>query len=180
MARYRNIMVVVLCLFLVSCYNSEKLVDIKESEFYSINETKNSEYELNLIGVNGEIIESYLYPEEPIISEMDENILEIRLDLGNPNDYVQYYDTTSNKVSDVYYNPLGYGFGNVAYMKSDSELIVENIFTKECVLLVNRDFSKVAVPSLAIIDAKIFEDKIEIKYLQGTNFKDESETINFK
>lgn len=121
---------------------------------------------------------SETYPVEPGITEIMEGIYEIRISVGSPAAYVYYIDTQDFKISAVYFNPIFFGSGYVAYME-DRVLILTDLF-QEGILdeRIARDFTKTADPMSAIRKVEMQDDdNIRLEYYKGADYMEESEII---
>lgn len=126
----------------------------------------------------GKKIFSETYPIEPGINEITEGIYEIRISVGSPAAYVYYINTQDFKISTVYFNPILFGNGYVAYMEND-ELILTDLF-QEGILdkRVVRDFTKTADPISAIIKIEMQDNEnIVLEYYKGADYVEELEII---
>ena len=82
---------------------------------------------MNLYDKAGQKVYSTVYPKEPWIKKITEDILEIGISTGSPARYVFYFHKESAKISDTYFNAKLLGNKYVAYME-DKNLIVTDIF----------------------------------------------------
>ncbi|MBQ6888402.1 MAG: hypothetical protein IJN54_12925 [Lachnospiraceae bacterium] len=137
-------------------------------------------YEVKLYDKNNKEIYSVVYPKEPWIKEVTENILEIGISTGSPSRHVFYFNKETSKISDVYFNSILLDNKYVAYMGNSEELIIMDIFNEGILCKkVTRDFSKTANPSSAIINIEIEDgENILLEYLLGVDYMEVSETIN--
>ena len=94
---------------------------------YTCNQVEEG-YEVKLYDKNNQEIYSEVYPKEPWIKEVTENILEIGISTGSPSSYVFYFDRETSKISDVYFNAILLDNKYVAYMENSEELIITDIF----------------------------------------------------
>lgn len=129
-------------------------------------------YELTIYNSSGAIILSEVYPKEPGISRVTENVMEIATSVGSPARYVYYIDLEEDKVSDVFFNPILVGDKYIAYME-DGKLILSDIFYTDqqeglLYMTIDRDFYKAANPMSAIVGIEpIGSGIIELEYLNG-------------
>ncbi len=136
-------------------------------------------YEVNLYDKNNREIYSVVYPKEPWIKEVTENILEIGISTGSPSRHVFYFNKETSKISDVYFNSILLDNKYVAYMENSEELIIMDIFNEGILCKkVTRDFSKTANSGSAIINIEIVdEEKILLEYLSGEDYMEVAEII---
>lgn len=139
-------------------------------------------YELTVYSSLGTIIVSEVYPKEPGISWITENVIEIAISTGSPARYVYYVDMNEDKVSDVYFNPFLVEDEYVAYME-DGEMILSDIFYTDqqedlLYMTVVRDFTKTANPMSAIIGIELIDSgNIALTYLIGEDYTEVTEMI---
>lgn len=163
--------------------NRDKL-SVSKKSVSTKSESKKAEerYELTIYNSLGTIVLSEVYPEEPGISWVTENIMEIAISVGSPARYVYYVDLEEDRVSDVYFNPILVGDEYVAYME-DGKLILSDIFyTRQQDLLymaIVRNFTETADPVSAIIGIELIDsENIELTYLTGNDYTVITEIIS--
>ncbi len=147
-------------------------------EYYKITKHSDREYSLILYGKGKNVIKEEEYPKEPSVNLLKDGILQVTISTGSPASYVHYFDIISNKVSDVYFNPILAQNGKIVYM-NEGELIVSDIFDKTKIFKkIIRDFSPTANPASAVLGARFQEgNKLYIDYLSGAEEKETSEII---
>ena len=135
-------------------------------------------YEAVLFGKGNKAVFSMVYPEEPGIVKIAEEILEISVSTGNPSRYVFYFDRQRSIMSETFFNPILFDNKYVAYMKDD-RLILADIFREGILELeIVRDFSEMADPVSAIISVEMLEGgEILLQYYQGEDMEIMSEMI---
>ncbi len=135
-------------------------------------------YEAVLFGKGNKAVFSMVYPEEPGIVKIAEDILEISVSTGNPSRYVFYFDRQRSIISETFFNPILFDNKYVAYMKDD-RLILADIFREGILELeIVRDFSEMADPVSAIISVEMLEGgEILLQYYQGEDMEIMSEMI---
>lgn len=74
-------------------------------------------YEVVLSGKRNEEIFSAIYPKEPGIANITDDILEISVSTGNLSRYVFYFDQKNPRISDTFFNPILFDNKYVAHMK---------------------------------------------------------------
>lgn len=122
-------------------------------------------YELNLYSKSKEKVFSAIYPKEPGIKEVSEDILQISISLGSPACYVFYFNETNAEISETFFNPIYFGDKYVAYMENE-KLVLKDVFDEGLVYKeIERDFTKTADPISAIIKIEMLNDgNILLKY----------------
>lgn len=135
-------------------------------------------FELTFYSSTNEIIFSERYPKEPAISQVTENIFEIRISVGSPAAYVCYFDMENAEKSDTFFNPLLIGDRYVAYME-DGKLILQDIFHEDSLYTkISRNFTQTADPMSAIIAIEMQDDgTIALSYYKGEDYEETSEII---
>jgi hypothetical protein len=99
--------------------------------------------------------------------------------LGSSNAYVHYYNTATQEVSDVFYNPRYIGNRIIAYREDDNLIITDAFDKNKLYKVITRDFSPTAVPAHSILETTLLEDgNIEIEYLKGEEYDSTIEIIN--
>ncbi len=148
-------------------------------DYYKVIKIDDNSYTIILYDKNKIIIHQETVTKEPYISLVDENIIRVTISLGNPLNYIYFYDILSSKISPVYENALLFEKDKIVFMK-DNVLIVSNIFSKDLYYKeIKRNFSQTAVPSSAIVSVKFTEPtKLQLNYLEGKDFEEKSEIID--
>lgn len=121
---------------------------------------------------------SECYPQEPVISQVADNIFEVRISVGSPAAYIFYVDIENGELSETFFNPLFFGKRCVAYME-DGQLVLRDIFNKDLLYMtISRDFTKTANPMSAIISIEMQDGgDVVVSYYKGENFEETSEII---
>lgn len=135
-------------------------------------------YQLTLYSNAGEEILSEIYPKEPIVTTITENLLQISISVGSPATYIYYADIENVQISETFFNPIYLGDGNIAYWENDG-LILKDIFDQGLFYQeIKRDFSECADPIGAIIAVELLaNDYIALIYYEGESFTEKSEII---
>lgn len=135
-----------------------------------------SGYEVILYDKENNEVYKMVYPIEPWIKEVTDNILEIGVSTGVPSTYVFYYNKDTAKMSDTYFNSILFGNKYIAYMESNEEIILTDIFDEGILYKeVGRNFTKCLNP---IINIEVLDnDNILLEYYAGENFEKKSELI---
>ncbi len=135
-------------------------------------------YQLTIYSNADEEILSEVYPKEPTVKPVTENLLQISVSVGSPATYIYYVDTENMKVSETFFNPIYLGDGNIAYWGNDG-LIVKDIFDEGLFYQeIKRDFSECADPIGAIITVELLDNGyIALVYYEGESFTEKSEII---
>lgn len=136
-------------------------------------------FELTFYSSTNEVIFSEWYPKEQAISQVTENIFEIRISVGSPAAYVYYFDIENAEESETFFNPLLIGDRYVAYME-DGKLILQDIFHEDSLYIkISRDFTQTADPMSAIIAIEMQDDgTIALSYYKGEDYEETSEVIS--
>lgn len=135
-------------------------------------------YEVVLYGKRNEEYFSIVYPKEPEIISIADDILEISVSTGSPSRYTFYFDSKSVKISETFFNPMLIDNKYVAYMENDRLILVdifrEGILYEEIV----RDFSKMADSISAVISIELLENgDFFLKYYKGDEMQIITEKI---
>lgn len=130
----------------------------------------------------GAIILSEVYPKEPGIGWVTENVIEIAISVGSPARYVYYIDLEEDKVSDIYFNPILVGDKYVAYMEEGKLILSDMFYTDKqedlLYMTIVRDFAMTADPMSAIMGIEpIDSENIELTYLTGEDCTEVTEII---
>lgn len=166
-------------IFLIACGTqvsnevdaNEKLSELENNKINSCYDItfNNDEYILKLFDSNGDEYYRESYPKEPVINQVDKEILSITVSAGNPNSYVQYFNYADSEISGVYNNPLAFKENQIAYME-EGTLLVEDVFTNQRMIEIKRDFLETAVSSMAINNFEFIDsDEIQFEYLNIDN-----------
>lgn len=156
---------------------------ISENFLYSSNLTNKNEkvffcqekpegYELILYDMKNKEVFSEIYPNEPWVVNIEDDIWEIGVSTGNPSKYVFYFDREESKFSDTFFNPILLDDKYVAYMK-ENKLILMDIFGEGILdTKIERNYSKMADPISAIISIEILENgDIQLQYYEGEDME---------
>lgn len=137
-------------------------------------------YEVTLFDRKNNTVFDMVYPKEPWIREIDDDILEIGISTGLPSSYVFYFDKETSKISDTYFNSILLDSKYIAYM-DDGELVISDLFDKRVFYKkITRDFTKTANPSSAIISIELVdEENLIIDYYKGEDYEEVAEVISF-
>lgn len=133
-------------------------------------------YEVILYDKKNNEVRKIVYPIEPWIKEVTNNILEIGVSTGAPSTYVFYYNKDTAKMSDTYFNSILFGNKYIAYMESTEKIILSDIFDEGILYKeVEENFTKCLNP---IINIEVLDnDNILLEYYAGENFEEKSELI---
>lgn len=190
----------ILCLcfltfFNVSCANRKASVSnsssklktdvVKRGKNYKITATKKSDhtdYHYLVYNNNGKIMFEETIDIKVDFSYISSDILRRHNGGGNVSQY-KYFNLNDNLVSQIYDNPSLVENGKIVYMTYEDDkikLIISDLFDKSKFYKeYNRDFSPVAAPYNALVDAKFIDSsKLQITYLSGSNRKQVTEIIN--
>lgn len=135
-------------------------------------------YEVVLYNNENEEVFSMVYPCEPWIVNITEEVWEIGVSTGNPSRYVFYFDRQNSKISKTFFNPILFDNMYVAYMEGN-KLILEDIFSEGILCeKITRDYSKMADPISAVDSIEILENgEILLQYYKGDDMELVSEII---
>ena len=139
-------------------------------------------YELTIYSSSGATVLSEVYPQEPGISWVTENVIEIAISVGSPACYRFYVDIEEDKISDAYFNSILVD-EYVAYMEDDRKLILCDIFYADqqedlLYMTIVRDFTKTADPMSAIMGIELIDsENIELTYWTGEDYTEVKEII---
>lgn len=135
-------------------------------------------YELVLYNKENEEVFSMVYPCEPWIVNISEDVLEIGVSTGNPSRYAFYFDKQNAKISETFFNPILFDNRYVAYME-ENKLILEDIFGEGILYeKIARDYSKMADPISAVDSIEILENgDVLLQYYKGEDMELVSEII---
>lgn len=135
-------------------------------------------YQLTIYSNADEEILSEVYPKEPTVKPVTENLLQVSISVGSPATYIYYVDTEKGKVSETFFNPIYLEDGNIAYWGNDG-LILKDIFDEGLFYQeIKRDFSECADPIGAIITVELLDNGyIALVYYEGEDFTEKSEII---
>ena len=167
----------------------EEQIEILENQYFTIKNLSTDteqKYEYIIYNKYGNIVlkeESY---REPNINLLSENLLEIRTSHGSSAVLFRYYDIKNDCLStDSFWNRSFVVDNKIFYMDINKEnnrmiLIVRDIFDKtKYYKEFERDFSKTAVPSLALKSIKILDkENFEIEYFSGEQYELKQEVIS--
>ena len=169
-----------ICLTLASCGQKNPIGQSEPYGNYTI-EMNGANYIISVYDDNGSILLQEELVAEPTIEHISPEI--VRLSNGKGDSWWdQFVDVKNALVSPVYYNVSLVYDENIVYMAlidGSIKLVIRNMFDenryyKEVV----REFSVVAVPSSALVDAKLMPDHIlRITYLSGEQYEERTEDI---
>lgn len=147
-------------------------------KYYEVVKEGDKAYIVFLMDDNQQPVRKLEFPQEPFVRMVSNDIVEIKVSVGSPLNYTQYYDPKTNRVSVAYTNILLYGNGKIVFAKTGvlivSDIFDENVFYKEII----RDFSRTAVPSSAFLEVKwVGNDNLVVRYLEGPPMVEKTETI---
>ena len=135
----------------------------------------------------GNIVHEQTVAKEPKISYVSENVLEICTTHGTSALLCSYFNLTSNKLSESFWNPSYVDGTVVAYMEYDETrepstfFVVRNIFDSNKLFVeLLYDFSPKDVPADAIKSVNRIDDKLEIVYLRGEKEIETTANVNLK
>lgn len=181
--------------FNVSCTNKKASVSTSSSKLksdvvekeknYRIIATKKSDhtdYQYLVYNNNGKLMFEEILDFKADFSYLSSDILREHNGGGNVSQY-QYFNVNENLVSQIYDNPSLVESGKIVYMTYEDDkikLIISDLFDKSKFYKeYNRDFSPVAAPYNALVDAKFIDSsKLQITYLSGSDRKQVTEIIN--
>ncbi|MCM1304671.1 MAG: C-type lectin domain-containing protein [Lachnospiraceae bacterium] len=139
-------------------------------------------YQLTLYDGSGHRVYQDVFPREPQIMRVKENLLEISISVGSPASYVFWFDTKEARLSDTYFNPILVGDSHVAYMEDHEELLLRALFDEGLPeTRIRRDFSRTADLMSAIMEVEMADsENIILTYLEGADYTEVSETIKIE
>lgn len=113
---------------------------------------------------------------EPVIEELDNEIISIVTSAGTGLCMVQYYDKFNDRVSDIFTNPLDLKGEKVIFFNKN-KLVVQNIFNKlNYYKEIKLNTTDTADPNNAIKSAEFIDDnQIRVIYFSGTDYKEVTE-----
>lgn len=121
----------------------------------------------------------------PYITKVTDEIVEIRFHVGNPADYVLYYNLKTSQLSKEFFNPTTTKNDLVVYMNenynnNEITMVIQDIFDKSKYYKeIKRDFSPVAAACSDLEKAEFIDNnKLRITYLEGGNFTKKTEIIS--
>ncbi len=169
----------ILSFIVIKLYKSNDEIRLNHQQ-YSCEEIEN-EYVLTLYDKSDKKVFTQIYPVEPRISEVAENILEICISTGSPSAYIYYFDKAGIKISETFFNPILFGNKYVAYIQN-GELILSDIFNKNLFYYkIKRDFSETANTISAIIKIDMEDsDTIILSYYVGPELLEQTERIDLE
>lgn len=163
-----------------SAMRQEYTVSNGNIEVESYNEKGAVIYKYTIYNTQGKkIYENDGLNKEPVIEELDDEIISIGTSAGTGLYIVQYYDKLNARVSDVFTNPLDLKGKKVIYFDKN-KLVVQNIFNKSNYYNeIKLNTTDMAVPNNAIKSAEfIDDDTIRVIYFSGTDYKEVTETFH--
>jgi len=174
---YKKEIMLLLIIFAMFCIFSFFSSYTSENSHFSIKRTTDG-YEITLYDETGKKVLSEIYPKEPWVKEVINDVLEIGISTGSPSSYVYFFNNTTAEVSNTYFNPILFGDEYIAYME-DGILILTDIFNRGLLYKeIGGDFSETANPISAIISIEMLDNNtIQLKYYSGLNFDEKLEII---
>ncbi len=151
----------------------------KNAKVFLCQETSEG-YELILYNKKNKEVFSSMYPCEPWVENIANDIWEIGVSTGNPSRFVFYFDRKNTKISETFFNPILVDNMYIAYMEGNN-LILMDIF-REGILYeeISRDYSKMADPISAIDSIEVLENgDIKLQYYEGEDIELVLEIIQF-
>lgn len=143
---------------------------------YSVIDQEKYRYHYKIYNQNGMVVREEQSDREPIISYIDDNMIEILISAGTDTFFCTYYDISEDRFSEVYQTPIIAEYGKVVYFEIREkvfQIIVRDIFDK------NAFYKEFEIPNISFaaipIKEAIFlnEDTLLIKYLSGELYKEE-------
>lgn len=159
--------------------NNQNELLAKEENYqitYSVINQEKYRYHYKIYNQNGMVVREEQSDREPIISYIDDNMIEILISAGTDTFFCTYYDISEDRFSEVYQTPIIAEYGKVVYFEIREkvfQIIVRDIFDK------NAFYKEFEIPNVSFaampIKEAIFlnEDTLLIKYLSGELYKEE-------
>lgn len=159
--------------------NNQNELVAKEENYqitYSVINQEKYRYHYKIYNQNGMVVREEQSDREPIISYIDDNMIEILISAGTDTFFCTYYDISEDRFSEVYQTPIIVEYGKVVYFEIREkvfQIIVRDIFDK------NAFYKEFEIPNVSFaampIKEAIFlnEDTLLIKYLSGELYKEE-------
>lgn len=159
--------------------NNQNELLAKEENYqitYSVINQEKYRYHYKIYNQNGMVVREEQSDREPIISYIDDNMIEILISSGTYTFFCTYYDISEDRFSEVYQTPIIAEYGKVVYFEIREtvfQIIVRDIFDK------NAFYKEFEIPNVSFaampIKEAIFlnEDTLLIKYLSGELYKEE-------
>lgn len=159
--------------------NNQNELVAKEENYqitYSVINQEKYRYHYKIYNQNGMVVREEQSDREPIISYIDDNMIEILISAGTDTFFCTYYDISEDRFSEVYQTPIIAEYGKVVYFEIREtvfQIIVRDIFDK------NAFYKEFEIPNVSFaampIKEAIFlnEDTLLIKYLSGELYKEE-------
>lgn len=159
--------------------NNQNELLAKEENYqitYSVIDQEKYRYHYKIYNQNGMVVREEQSDREPIISYIDDNMIEILISAGTDTFFCTYYDISEDRFSEVYQTPIIAEYGKVVYFEIREkvfQIIVRDIFDK------NAFYKEFEIPNISFaaipIKEAIFlnEDTLLIKYLSGELYKEE-------
>lgn len=108
-------------------------------------------YEVILYDKENNEVYKTVYPVDPWIKEVTNNILEIGISTGTSSTYVFYFNKDTAEMSDTYYNSILFGDKYIAYMENAEKIILTDIFGEGILYKkIERNFTKCLNPIINI------------------------------
>lgn len=159
--------------------NNQNELLAKEENYqitYSVINQEKYRYHYKIYNQNGMVVREEQSDREPIISYIDDNMIEILISAGTDTFFCTYYDISEDRFSEVYQTPIIAEYGKVVYFEIREtvfQIIVRDIFDK------NAFYKEFEIPNVSFaampIKEAIFlnEDTLLIKYLSEELYKEE-------
>lgn len=132
---------------------------------------------------SGELLADESIPATSVVlEELSDSIVQVRAGAGTNAANYWFYDIESGQISDTFSNISAIKEQKIVYMGfvgEDIRLIVRDIFDEEIYYKdFDRDFSNLAILESVLLEAKFLDnDRIQIKYLSGTEQEEVTEII---
>lgn len=159
--------------------NNQNELLAKEENYqitYSVIDQEKYRYHYRIYNQNGMVVREEQSDREPIISYIDDNMIEILISTGTYTFFCTYYDISEDRFSEVYQTPIIAEYGKVVYFEIREkvfQIIVRDIFDK------NAFYKEFEIPNVSFVAMPIKEaiflneDTLQIKYLSGELYKEE-------
>lgn len=152
----------------------------KHYKVYDVTQNDEAKYTYEIYNESGKIVKKEDVEKNcPKLKYLSEALLSIELNAGTNLCLTQYYDTKTDKFSEIFQTPFAIHDNKVVYMKDSETLIVRDAFDK---LKYNKefrlDFSSSAVPATLITKVKFIDDnELEVTYLSGEDYNEITEIL---
>lgn len=153
--------------------------EFNKNDAYEILYNEDGMYKITFIKDNGDILYNQSVDYRHEVTEVEENLYNVCFWSGTNARYDVFVDMKNDRVSEEHFNLLCHDTENVVYC-SESAVIIADMFDSDDVKnVIERDFSKTFHLSTAITFTELKENKLEIRYLTGEDFKEVYEEIEF-